>query len=210
MNKTKTFINVSRHNIRSKSILNIKQININWKWVIKVNKHINRKNRRHYLFNDVIHITKFDPNNSKIYEKSYTDIFIYYIGQVAIKENVKVYNANPLYLIFRYISRYFEKINWNKYLTLVHTNESKEKIKKYEELWIKIRDLIMSITTNSDDYDYDEKHIKIKFDLDDELPINKTIEIPTITIVGIAIFLGNIKYYPQVFCIKYKWKVKMK
>ena len=42
---------------------------------------------------------------------------------------------------------------------LVPTNESKEKIKKYEELFIKIRDLIRSITKNSDDYDYDEKCI---------------------------------------------------
>ena len=39
-----------------------------------------------------------------------------------------------------------KKINGNKYLTLVPTNESNEKIKKYEELWIKIRDLIKSVT----------------------------------------------------------------
>ena len=44
-----------------------------------------------------------------------------------------------------------EKINWNKYLTLVPTNESNEKIKKYE-LWIKIKDLIRSATKNSDDW----------------------------------------------------------
>ena len=43
-------------------------------------------------------------------------------------------------------------------------NESKEKIKKYEELWIKIRDLIRSITKNSENYD--EKYMKIKFNLD--------------------------------------------
>ena len=48
---------------------------------------------------------------------------------------------------------------------LVPTNESKEKIKKYEELFIKIRDLIRSITKNSDDYDYDEKCIEIKLPL---------------------------------------------
>ena len=47
---------------------------------------------------------------------------------------------------------YFEEINRNKYLTLVPSNENKEKIKKYGELWIKIRDLISSITKNSDDY----------------------------------------------------------
>ena len=48
---------------------------------------------------------------------------------------------------------YFEKINGNEYLTFVPTNESKDKIKKYEELWIRIRDLIRSITKNLDDYD---------------------------------------------------------
>ena len=31
------------------------------------------------------------------------------------------------------------------------------------------------------------------------LPLNKTVEIPTMTIVLRAIFLENNKYYPQVF-----------
>ena len=39
------------------------------------------------------------------------------------------------------MNEYFEKINGNEYLTLVPTNESKQKIKKYEELWSRIRDL---------------------------------------------------------------------
>ena len=64
--------------------------------------------------------------------------------------------------------------------------------KKYEELWCKIRDLIRSITKNPDHYD--EKYIKIKFNSDDELPLNKTIEIPTITIVVTAVFHENNKY----------------
>ena len=75
----------------------------------------------------------------------------------------------------------------------------KKKLKKYGELWIKIRDQIRSVTKNSDNYDYDEKYIKIKFDSDDELPLNKTIEIPTIVVVVRAIFLENNKYYLQVF-----------
>ena len=77
---------------------------------------------------------------------------------------------------------------------LVPNNGSKEKIKKYEELWIKIRDLIRSITKNLDDYD--EKYIKTKFDSDDELPLNKIIESPYITIVVIAVFVENNKYCP--------------
>ena len=66
-------------------------------------------------------------------------------------------------------------------------------------------DIYRSITKNSDNYD--EKYLKIKFNADDQLPLNKTIEIPTITIVARAVFLESNKYYPHVFlevCIKYK------
>ena len=73
----------------------------------------------------------------------------------------------------------------------------KKKIKKYGELWSTIRGLIRSITKNSDDYD--EKYMKIKFNSGDELSLNKTIEIPIMTIVIRAVFHGNNKYYPQVF-----------
>ena len=82
------------------------------------------------------------------------------------------------------------------YLTVVPINESKEKIKKYEELWSKIRDLIRSIIKNSDDYD--EKYMKVKFNSDDDLPINKMIEIHKVAIVVRAVFHENNKYV-QVF-----------
>ena len=65
---------------------------------------------------------------------------------------------------------YFEENNGNKYLALVSTNERKGKIKKYEELWSKIRDLIILSTKNSDDYV--EKYTRIKFNSDGELPLN--------------------------------------
>ena len=40
--------------------------------------------------------------------------------------------------------------------------------------------------------------MQIKFNSDDELPLNKMIEIPIMIIVFRAIFLENSKYYPQV------------
>ena len=88
---------------------------------------------------------------------------------MTIKKDIRIYSVNPLYLIFGNVNGYFEEINGNKYLTLFPTSESKEKIKKYKELWIK--NLIKSITKNSDDYD--EKYIKIKFNLGDNLLLNK-------------------------------------
>ena len=138
--------------------------------------------------------------------KSYKYILIYYIGYVTIKAYLKMCILNPLYFSFWYLDGYFEEINKNKYLTLVPTNESKEKIKKYEELGIKIGDSIRPIIENSDDYGYDKKYIKIKFDSDDELPLYKMIEIPIITIVARAIFLKN-NYYSQVFLNECLYKI---
>ena len=41
--------------------------------------------------------------------------------------------------------------------------------------------------------------MKIKFNSDDKLPLNKTIEIRSMIIVVRAVFHENNKYYPQVF-----------
>ena len=75
--------------------------------------------------------------------------------------------------------------------------KAKKKLKGYGELWSKIRDLIRSINKNSNDYD--KKYMKIKFNSNDELPLNKTIDIPIMTIIVRAIFLRNNKFYQQVF-----------
>ena len=109
-------------------------------------KDINIINHTYYYFEDIINIKDFDPNSIKIDEKSYKSILIYYLGYITIKKDLEVYLVNPLYLMFNKINGFFEEINGNKYLTLVPTNASKEKIKKYEELWIKIKDSIISVT----------------------------------------------------------------
>ena len=44
-------------------------------------------------------------------------------------------------------------------------------LKKYTELWDKTEGLIKSITNTSGDYD--EMYVKIKFNSDDNLPLNK-------------------------------------
>ena len=46
--------------------------------------------------------------------KSHTKIFLFTILDMTIKEYVKIYSVNPLYLIFRYVNGYFEEINGNK------------------------------------------------------------------------------------------------
>ena len=80
---------------------------------------------------------------------------------------------------------------------LVLTNQSKGKIKKQEELWSKIRYLIRSLTKNADDYD--KKYMRIKLNSDDELPLNKMIEITSMIIIARAVFHESNKYYRQIF-----------
>ena len=104
------------------------------------------KNHTCNFFSDIINIKTFDPNNIKTVEKSYKNVFIYYTGYVTIKDSkyVKINSVNPLHPIFNKLNGYFEEINKNNYLTLVPTNESKEIVKIYEEMWNKIRDLVKS------------------------------------------------------------------
>ena len=84
--------------------------------------------------------------------------------------------------------------------------KAKKKIKKHEELSSKIRDLVRLITKNSDHFD--EKYLKIKFNWDDNLPLNKTTEILSMIIAVRAVFHENIKCYFQVFldeCLYKLW-----
>ena len=90
-------------------------------------KGINTKNRAYSFLNDITNTENFDPNNINIDKNSYKNIFIYYIGNVTVKEYMQIYNVNPLY---RYVNGYFKEVNENIYLTLVRINESKEKIRK--------------------------------------------------------------------------------
>ena len=78
-------------------MLNIKQINI--------------KNRRFYLFNDMIRIKDLNPDLINIDKKLCKNIDIYYIGYITIKysDYVNIYSVNPLYFIIDEIDGYTEE-----------------------------------------------------------------------------------------------------
>ena len=89
-------------------------------------------NQTYYFFDDIINIKNFDLNNIRIDEKSYKR-HCYLLHQICDDQNskyVKINSAISLYLIFNKVNGYFEKINGNKYLMLVPTNENKAKMKK--------------------------------------------------------------------------------
>ena len=62
-------------------------------------------------------------------------------------------------------------------------------------MWKKIRNLIRLITKKLIWLWW--KIVKVEFNSDHELPLNQTIEIPTMKVAVRAVFHKNNKYYPQ-------------
>ena len=94
----------------------------------------------YYFFDDISNIKNFDSSKIKADEKSYKNIFIYYIEYVTIKDSkyLKINSVNPLYLIINKVNGYFAEINENEYLTLVPTTESKKVIKNVKICGVKV------------------------------------------------------------------------
>ena len=77
------------------------------------------------------------------------------------------------------------------------TNENKELLKKYKEVWDGIRDKMKEVSNTECDYEKD--CMKIKFNSDDNLPLNKPRKFHNMTIIIRSVFEEDGKLYPQVF-----------
>ena len=163
-------------------------------------KQIDIKNRTYYFYNDIINIKKFDSNLLKIDKKSYKDIGIYNTGYITIKkidDYENIYSVNPLYLIIAHASGYIEEKGVNKYLVFDSTDENKELLKKYNDVWNGIKNKIEEVS--SGECDYEKDYMKIKFDSDDNLPLNKPLKFHNMTIIIRSVFEEDGKLYLQVF-----------
>ena len=111
-------------------------------------RQINIKNKTYYFYNDQINLKDFDGKLLKIDKKDYNKIDIYYIGYVTIKkigDYKNINSVNPLYLMINEMIGHFvcnsvecnsiEEKNENKYWVLDDIDETKEALKKYEEVW---------------------------------------------------------------------------
>ena len=108
-------------------------------------KQINIKNRTYYFYNDMINIKNFDPILLKIDRKSFKDIGIYNIEYITIKkidDCENIYSVNPLYLLINHANGYIEEKGVNKYLVFDSTDENKELLKKYNDVFNGIRNKI--------------------------------------------------------------------
>ena len=160
-------------------------------------KQINIKNQNYYFYNDIIDLENFDARLIKIDKKSYKDINIYNIGYVTKKNDDCVnISVNPLYLGITHVNEYIEEKGMDKYLVLDSTDKNKDVLKKYD-IFNGIRDKITEV--NNKECDYEKDYMKTKFNSDDDLPINESLESHLMTITIRHVIEEDGKFYPQVF-----------
>ena len=163
-------------------------------------KEIEIKDQTDYFYNDMINLKNFESNLLKIDKKHYKGIDIYYIGYITIKkigncENI--HSVNPLYLLVNHASGYIEEKNGNKYLIFDSVDENKEVLKKYADVWDGIKNKIKAINGGKEN-DYGKDYMKIKFNSDDDLPLNKPLKLHAMTIIIRSVFEG------MTLCMNYK------
>ena len=104
-----------------------------------------------------------------------------------------------MYLLISHANGYIEEKGVNKYLVFDSTDENKELLNKYNDVFNGIGDKFKEI--NSDECDYEKNYMKIKFNSDDDLPLNKPLKFHLMTITIRSVFEDNGKMYLQVFFI---------
>ena len=136
----------------------------------------------------------------KIDKKSYKDIGIIYTGYITKKkvdDCEKSNSVNPLYLFIDHANGYNEEKNGIKYLIFDSADENKELPKKHNDVWSGIKNKIEEVSDS--ECHYEEDYMKIKFNSDDNLPLNKPLKFCLMTITIRSIFSESGKFYPQLF-----------
>ena len=110
---------------------------------------------------------------------------------------VKIFSVNPLYLRIDHANGYIEEKGVNKYLVFDSTDESKELLKKYNDVFNGIRDKIKEIS--SGECDYEKDYMKIKFNSDDDLPLNKPLKLHNMTKKKMVNFIH--KFFQMILCM---------
>ena len=103
-----------------------------------------------------------------------------------------------MYLQVNHANRYIEEKNGNKYLVFDSTDQNKELLKKYTHAWNGIKSEIKAINGGKEN-DYRKDYMKIKFNSDHDLPLNKPLKFHAMTIMIRSVFEEDAKLYPQFF-----------
>ena len=102
-----------------------------------------------------------------------------------------------MYLLIADASGYIEEKRVNKYLVFDSTDENKELLKKYNDVWNGIKNKIKEV--DDSECDYEKDYMKIKFNSDDNLPLNKPLKFHLMTVTIRSVFKEDGQLYPQFY-----------
>ena len=94
-------------------------------------------------------------------------------------------------------SGYVEEKGVNKYLFFDSTDENKDLLKKYNDAFNGIRDKIKEV--NNVKCDYEKDYMKIKFNSDDNLPLNKPLKFHNMTIIIRSVLKKMVNFIHKFF-----------
>ena len=111
-----------------------------------------------------------------------------------------------MYLIIGKVAGHIEENSGIKNLVFDTTDESKEVLKKYKEIWYGVENEIETINGGKKG-EYSKDFMKIKFNTDDNLPLNTPLKFHLLTIIVRCIFEEDGKFYLQLYletvCMSY-------
>ena len=152
-------------------------------------KQTNIKNRKLYIHGSRVILDELDSNNLKVDTRSFEDIFVYYIWYLSPNNQF-----NLLYIVIPDVYGYIKKDNGNRYLEITSTDNNKDLLKKYTDIWNKIKPHM-----SSGCHKYVDDCMKIKIESDDDLPLNKLLNFNLLTIFVKFIYELYGHCYPQIF-----------
>ena len=113
-----------------------------------------------------------------------------------------------MYLLVNHASGYIEEKNGNKYLIFDDSvNENKGLLKKYTDFWDGIKSKIKTINGVKEN-DYGKDYMKIKFNSDDDSPLNKPWKFHAVAIIIRSVFEEDGKFYPQLYLDNYLYELE--
>ena len=111
-----------------------------------------------------------------------------------------------LHLIIGEVDGHIEEKNGSKYLVFDSTNENIKVLKKYGELWDGIKNEIKEINGGKEN-NYGKDYMKIKFNSDHDLPLNKPLKFHAMTIIVRSLFEEDNIFYLQVYLDDYLYEL---
>ena len=158
-------------------------------------KQIKIINQAHYHYHDIISLKNFESKFSE------TDRKQALIRRIDDYERICRVTA-PLFWVVSFESGYIEERGGNKYLIFDNSfAKNKDLLKKYTEFWSVVKRKIKKINGGKET-DYRKDYIKIKFESDDDLPLNEPLIFYEMHIFVRFVFKEDDKLYQELFLDK--------